>query len=57
MSNESTQSSRGAEQITVDQLIAATSTSVLRAVKEHGNRPQSPHDVSTTIFIGFILEQ
>jgi hypothetical protein len=56
MSNESTHSSRGAEQITVDQLIAATSTSVLRAVKEHASRPQSPHDISISIFIGLILD-
>jgi len=48
---------RVAEQITLDKLIQATSTSVRRAVKEQENRPQGgPLDISETIFIGFILE-
>lgn len=47
---------RAAEQITVDELIEATSTSVRRAVKEHENKPQGPNDLSTTIFIGLILD-
>jgi hypothetical protein len=46
---------RVAEQITIDQLLQATSTAVRRAVKEHENRPQGPND-TTPIFIGYVLE-
>lgn len=52
---ESTQSLRGAEQITVNDLIEATSRSVSRAVKDRENRPEGPLE-SISIFIGFILE-
>jgi len=52
-----TQSSRVAEQITLDELAEATSTAVRRAVKEHENRLQdSPHELSTPILVGFLAD-
>ena len=52
-----TQSSRVAEQITLDELAEATSTAVRRKVKEHENRLQeNPHQLSTSIIVGFFAD-
>ncbi len=49
-----TQSLRGAETITLDQLISATSTSVLRALKEHEAKNQP--FINPRIWVGIWID-